>query len=161
MDLFKELKSSQTMTSSTMNITNTAAFINSTMETNKVYEELEVVSYFIFIVLSIMGNYLIFNIQKYLSTKAPGAKTLLDEFYIKLLSFWFFECLWFIVSHSLLTRWKFIPWILVVLLVSATNLILIVSRFHLFLCLICNLLMIYKLTIIEDVDDKKVIRLVM
>ena len=154
MDLFEALKSSQM-------IQMTSANINSTVETNKVFEELEVISYITFILLSIIGIYLIFNIQKYLKMKAPGTKTLLDEFYIKLLSYWFFECLWFIVSHSLLTRWKDIPWILVVALVSATNLIVFVSYFHLFLCLICNILMIYKPTIIEDVDDKKIIKLVM
>ena len=159
LDLFKGLTSSLTIEmTSTMNITNSTLSINSTMETNKVFEELEVISYITFIVLGIIGNYLIFNIQRYLETKPPGAKTILDEFYITLLSYWIFECVWFAATKPLLTFLKDVPWLLLVIVVSATNLIFIVSHLHLFLCLVCNILMIYKPNLIENVDDKKAIK---
>ena len=160
LDLFKGLTSSQPIDmTSTMNITNSTLSFNSTIETNKDLQELEVVSYITLVILGIMGNYLIFNVQRYLETKAPGVKTTLDEFYIKLLSYWIFECLWFVATQPMLTFWKNIPWLLLVMIVSATNLIFIVSHLHLFLCLVCNILMIYKPNLIEDVDDKKAIKL--
>ena len=131
------------------------------METNKNFEERETIGYITFVILGTMGNYLIFNVQKYLETKAPGAKTKLDEFYIKLLSYWVFECLWFVVTQPLLTLWKDMPWLLLVVLVNAANLILMVSHLHLFLCLMCNILMIYKPSVVEGIDDKKAIRFAM
>ena len=129
------------------------------METNKNFEEIETIGYITFVILGTMGNYLIFNVQKYLETKAPGAKTKLDEFYIKLLSYWILECLWFVATQPFLTFWKDIPWLLLVMIVSATNLIFIVSHLHLLLCLVCNIVMIYKPNLIEDLDDKKAIKL--
>ena len=156
-----KLKGIKIWTFSTMNITNSTLSINFTMETNKDLKELQAVSYVTFVILGIIGNYLIFNIQRYLETKAPGAKTTLDEFYIKLLSYWVYECLWFVVTQPLLTLWKDMPWLLLVVLVNAANLILMVSHLHLFLCLMCNILMIYKPSVVEGIDDKKAIRFAM
>ena len=124
------------------------------METNKV---LQLVVNFAFVTLSIIGNYFIFNVRRYLKTKVPGAKTILDEFYIIYLSYWIFEIFWFIVTQPLLSFWNDIPWLLLVGFFYSAALIIIVSHFHLFLCLMCNIIIIYNPNIMENIDDNKTI----
>ena len=94
MDIFNEtqgfahlisLNSTQTEElSSLLNSTNSTIFGNSTIEDNSVPKGLEIASLIFLWILSVIGCFVFYNIQKYLKSKAPGSKTLLDEFYIKM-----------------------------------------------------------------------------
>ena len=143
-----------------LNVTNNT-FSNSTTPNNEVPKELEIASLIFLWILSIIGCFIFFNLQKYLKTKAPGLKTILDEFYIKLITYWIFESFYTAIFRSVQTYSESIPWGLEVLLFYLYFLIVVLPFLHLLFSLMCNLILIFNPEIIEQVDDKKIIRLTM
>ena len=137
-----------------LNMTNNP-FSNSTTPDNEVPKELEIASLIFLWILSII------NLQKYLKTKAPGLKTILDEFYIKLIMYWIFESFYTVIFISVQTFSESIPWGLEVLLFYLDFLMILLPFLHLLFSLLCNLILIFKPEIIEEIDDKKIIRITM
>ena len=167
MDIFNEtqgfahlisLNSTQTEElSSLLNSTNSTIFGNSTIEDNSVPKGLEIASLIFLWILSVIGCFVFYNIQKYLKSKAPGSKTLLDEFYIKLFLYWIFESYYISFLMSLKMIWEAMPLSLVVLLFNANILVIIVPFLHLLFCLLCNMILILKPTINDGIEDKKIV----
>ena len=143
-----------------LNMTNNP-FSNSTTPDNEVPKELEIASLIFLWILSIIGCFIFFNLQKYLKTKAPGLKTILDEFYIKLIMYWIFESFYTVIFISVQTFSESIPWGLEVLLFYLDFLMILLPFLHLLFSLLCNLTLIFKPEIIEEVDDQKIIRITM
>ena len=143
--------------SSMFNSTNSTTFDNSTIQDNSVPKELEIASLIFLWVLSIVGCFVLFNLKKYLKSKAPGSKTLLDEFYIKMFLYWIFESYYISFLMSLKMIWETMPLGLVVLLFNANVLVIIVPFLHLLFCLLCNMILIFKPTINDGIEDKKII----
>ena len=146
-----------------LNISNSKTSINSTMEDSTVPEELEIASLVILFISSIIGSYLFFNLQRYLKTKAPGVKTILDELYIKLFSIWLVEVVFIVVTCFQMTSLREVdlPWLWAVVVIYADYSILFLSYLHLLVCLLCNITLIYAPQITEEMNDKLVLRLIM
>ena len=145
--------------SSMFNSTNSTTFVNSTMEDNTVPKELEIASLIFLWVLSIIGCFVFFNIKKYLKAKAPGSKTLLDELYIKLISYWIFESFFISTNMTLKPIYEALPIDIIVLLCNVNILVILLPFLHLLFCLLCNLVLLFKPSTFEEIDDKKIIRL--
>ena len=143
-----------------MNMTNNTVTFSTTPD-NEVPKELEVASLIFLWILSIIGCFIFFNLQKYLKTKAPGLKTILDEFYIKLITYWIFESFYTVIFMSVQTFSESIPWGLEVLLFYLDFLMILLPFLHLLFSLLCNLILIFKPEIIEEIEDKKIIRIAM
>ena len=140
---------------------NITTLTNSTEVKFQVSRELEIASFVMALLLSMIGGYVFINVQRYLESKTPGTKTLLDEFYIKLISYWMLEGSYCLCDTALRLSWPNFPWILDVLIVYTLILVLQLSPLHLFFSLLCNIILIFKPALVEEVDDKKVIRLTM
>ena len=145
-----------------VNMTNfTLSLINSTKVEFKVSRELEIASFVTALLLSMIGGYVFINVQRYLESKAPGTKTLLDEFYIKLISYWMLEGSYCLCDTALRLSWPNFPWILDVLIVYTLILVLQLSPLHLFFSLLCNIILVFLPALVEEIEDKKVIQLTM
>lgn len=149
--------------SSMLDITNSTTLINSTLEDNMAPYELEIASFVLFLLSSIIGCYLMFNMRRYLKTKAPGTKTILDEFYVILFTYWIVEdLLWEIIFFQAnVLKDLEVPWLWSVLLVNAGILILLLSHIHLLVSLLVNIILIYAPQVSEELDETFVIRLTM
>ena len=144
--------------SSMFNSTNPTTLVNSTIQDNSVPKELEIASLIFLWILSILRCFVLFNIKKYLKAKAPGSKTLLDEFYVKLISYWIFEICYLLAFMSVKMLWGTMPWQLFVLLFNINVLVILVPFLHLLFCLLCNLVLLFNPAMIEEIDDKKIIK---
>ena len=143
-----------------LNMTNsTATFSNSISPNSEVPKELEIASLIFLWILSFIGCFIFYNLQKYLTSKAPGSKTILDEFYIKLITYWIFESSYTVIFMSVEIFSETIPWGLAVLLIYLKLLSVLLPFLHLLFSLLCNLILIFNPEIIQDVEDKKIIRL--
>ena len=149
--------------SSILNITNSTTFINSTMEDHTAPYELEVASFVLYLLSSIIGCYLIYNVRRYLKTKAPGTKTILDEFYVILFTYWIVEDVFWevIFFQANVLKDLEIPWLWSVVIVNAGTLILLLSHIHLLVSLLVNIILIYAPQVSEELDETFVIRLTM
>ena len=143
------------------NITNSTIFIITTMRDSTVPQELEIASFAIFTISSTVGCFLFFNVRRYLKTKAPGTKTILDEFYANLFSYWIVEAAITGVDYFQATMLKEIDnlWLMAVIVVSTNYLIVLLSFFHLLVCMVCNITLIYAPHITDELDDKFAITL--
>ena len=147
--------------SSTLNVTNITTFANSTLEHFDVPKELELAGFFLALTLSFIGFYIFINIQRYLESKAPGTKTLMDEFYIKLITYWVLEGTYCLSLLAVMIFWVDLPWGLAVLLPYIYLLIGLATLLHLLFSLLCYSILIFNPALIEEIDDKKIIRTVM
>ena len=140
---------------------NITTLTNSTEVKFQVSRELEIASFGIALILSTIGGFVLNNVQRYLESKAPGTKTLMDEFYIKLISYWMLEGSYCLCDTALRLSWPNFPWILDVLIVYTLILVLQLSPLHLFFSLLCNIILLFKPALVEEIEDKKVIQLTM
>ena len=140
---------------------NITTLTNSTEVKFQVSRELEIASFGIALILSTIGGFVLNNVQRYLESKAPGTKTLMDEFYIKLISYWMLEGSYCLCDTALRLSWPNFPWILDVLIVYTLILVLQLSPLHLFFSLLCNIILVFKPALVEEIEDKKVIQLTM
>ena len=160
MEQLEQLNNSTNQLSPILNMTNNI-FSNSTTPDNEVPKELEIASLIFLWILSIIGCFIFFNLQKYLKTKAPGLKTILDEFYIILIMYWIFESFYTVIFMSVQTLSESIPWGLEVFIVYLNFIIVMLPFLHLLFSLLCNLILIFIPESIEEIDDKKIIRITM
>ena len=140
---------------------NITTLTNSTEVKFQVSRELEIASFGIALILSTIGGFVLNNVQRYLESKAPGTKTLMDEFYIKLISYWMLEGSYCLCDTALRLSWPNFPWILDVLIVYTLILVLQLSPLHLSFSLLCNIILVFKPALVEEIEDKKVIQLTM
>ena len=140
---------------------NITTLTNSTEVKFQVSRELEIASFGIALILSTIGGFVLNNVQRYLESKAPGTKTLMDEFYIKLISYWMLEGSYCLCDTALRLSWPNFPWIMDVLIVYTLILVLQLSPLHLFFSLLCNIILVFKPALVEEIEDKKVIQLTM
>ena len=85
----------------------------------------------------------------------------MDEFYIKLITYWLLEGTYCLSLLAVMIFWVDLPWGLAVLLPYIYLLIGLATLLHLLFSLLCYSILIFNPALIEEIDDKKIIRTVM
>ena len=110
-------------------------------------------------VLITIGCFILYNIRTYLKTKSEGLKTLMDEFYITLISYWIWEAISMVIGFSVKIFINEMPWYMAVIIGYEFFFVFLICYLHTLLSLICNFILIYKPNIVDEIEDAKIISL--
>ena len=138
-----------------------STIINST--TNEVFDErersshLEGVIFAITTVLISIGCFILYNIRTYLKRKSEGLKTLMDEFYVTLISYWICEAVSMVIGFSVKIFINEMPWFMALIIGYEFFFVFLLCYLHTLLSLLCNFILIYKPNIVDEIQDAKII----
>ena len=138
-----------------------STIINST--TNEVFDErersshLEGVIFAITTVLISIGCFILYNIRTYLKRKSEGLKTLMDEFYVTLISYWIWEAISMVIGFSVKIFFNEMPWFMALIIGYEFFFVFLFCYLHTLLSLLCNFILIYKPIIVDEIQDAKII----
>ena len=108
-------------------------------------------------VLISIGCFILYNVRTYLKTKSEGLKTLMDEFYVMLISYWIWEAISMVVGFSVKIFFSKMPWFMAVIIGYEFFFVFLFCYLHTLLSLLCNFILIYKPNIVDEIQDAKII----
>ena len=138
-----------------------STIINST--TNEIFDkrerpiQLEVVIFTITTALISIGCFILYNIRTYLKTKSEGLKTLMNEFYVTLISYWIWEAISMVIGFSVKIFFNEMPWFMALIIGYEFFFVFLFCYLHTLLSLLCNFILIYKPNIVDEIQDAKII----
>ena len=138
-----------------------STIINST--TNEIFDkrerpiQLEVVIFATTTALISIGCFILYNIRTYLKTKSEGLKTLMNEFYVTLISYWIWEAISMVIGFSVKIFFNEMPWFMAVIIGYEFFFVFLFCYLHTLLSLLCNFILIYKPNIVDEIQDAKII----
>ena len=111
------------------------------------------------LVQSALGAAIIYQIIDYLKHKALGFQTILDGLYIQLMEYWMLEIIVLVLWVECFED-KITHWILAWIVGFGGFLVTFLSAVHLIVCLTFQILLICYQNKIEELDDRKVLKVV-
>ena len=103
-----------------------------------------------------LGIYLMYYIRLYLRSKPPGFKTILDELYIQLHEYWIVEGMIFYGAVTIYELQE-TSWILSWIFGFGYYLLFLLASFHLLVCLIFRIFLIFSHSTFEEIEDKYIL----
>ena len=116
---------------------------------------LSIVIFTITTVLISIGCFILYNVRTYLKTKSDGLKTLMDEFYVMLISYWIWEAISMVVGFSVKIFFCKMPWFMAVIIGYEFFFVFLFCYLHTLLSLLCNFILTYKPHIVFEIQDAK------
>ena len=118
---------------------------------------LSIVIFTITTVLISIGCFILYNVRTYLKTKSEGLKTLMDEFYVTLISYWICEAVSMVIGFSVKIFINEMPWFMALIIGYEFFFVFLLCYLHTLLSLLCNFILIYKPIIVDEIQDAKII----
>ena len=112
---------------------------------------LSIVIFTITTVLISIGCFILYNVRTYLKTKSEGLKTLMDEFYVMLISYWIWEAISMVIGFSVKIFFNEMPWFLALIIGYEFFFVFLLCYLHTLLSLLCNFILIYKPHIVDEI----------
>ena len=102
------------------------------------------------------GFYLMYSIGNYLRNKPLGLNTLLDRLYIQLHEYWIIDG---ILVYGVVTIYELqeTSWILSWIFGFGWYLFFLLASFHLLVCLILRIILIFSHSTLEKIEDKYIL----
>ena len=102
------------------------------------------------------GFYLMCYIRNYLRNKPPGFKIILDDLYIQLHEYWIVEGM---IIYGAVTIYELqeTSWILSWIFGFGCYLFFLLASFHLLVCLIFRIILIFSHSTFEEIEDKYIL----